>query len=47
MDLPMLLGTLFAQDPDRARGIGFVILLGEPGGSATTSRQGAQFSVPW
>ena len=27
MDLPLLLGTLFASDPDRARGLGFVIHL--------------------
>lgn len=27
MDLPLLLGTMFAADPDRARGIGFVIHL--------------------
>ena len=27
MDLPLLLGTVFAADPDRARGLGFVIHL--------------------
>jgi len=27
MDLPLLLGTMFAADPDRARAIGFVIHL--------------------
>jgi hypothetical protein len=45
LDLPLLLGTIVTEDPDRARVAGFVIHLGSVKGSPSATRPASPCST--